>query len=80
MMSIDQKKDHFKRQREEEEEVMATTKKRKMASPTEDEAPEPQPTNGEISKEFHKKMYASYIKSALEALDSVSYLFWTMVM
>lgn len=68
MMSIDHKKDHFKRQREEEEEAMAVTKKRKVEQKPSGAAPAP-------SHDFHKKMYASYINSALDALDSVSYSF-----
>lgn len=71
MMSIDHKKDHFKRQREEEEEAMAVSKKRKV------ELSEQKPSGAAPapSHDFHKKMYASYINSALDALDSVSYSF-----
>jgi hypothetical protein len=63
-MSIDHQKDHFKRSRDEEDEAAhSAMKKRKVESSTNEE-----------STEFQKNIYTSYIKSALEALDNVSFL------
>lgn len=75
MMSIDHQKNHFKRSRDEIEEgdnkdqnANEVIKRRKVETTENNE--NAVMDNNKNSTEFQQKMYQSYIKSALDALDN----------